>query len=478
MKKDTWEQKSLKIKDLSLWDENARFPEEYFKKTEDELIEFFLHKKEFKIETFAKEIAKDFDLPQLERLVVLKINNRMVVLEGNRRLTVYKLIANPKLVKNSNLKKLFEDIQKQTKINESFTLDSCVTTLKEEGLRIVDRKHNQGNNEVGWGELERRNFTIRRSSGKSKDVLRVELANFVKELSLPDVLKESVLGKGLVTTFYRIVDSVPARERLGYEVLETGKIKIKNRKIFDSLLKTIVYNVWEKKDFKGKRIDSRSLNKFEAIEAYIKGLQPKDTLKVDKEIKKETKKNLFGEEVILSPFHIRSKELSVMRKFLINSSIYIENPRINEIYNELKKRLEVDNTPNAVAVLFRVFIECSVDCYIEKNNLKIKDDVKLAGKILKTVEHLEEVLALKNLSEDGIKSPTKEEFKKAKEKVKFKNMRKVATKDNGSVLSVETFHSFVHDYKTSPIPSELKKHWDNLDSFFIGLWDVLSKKTK
>jgi hypothetical protein len=480
MEKDApkWKKEDIAVKDLSLWDENARFPEEYFNKTEAELIEYFLRKKEFKIETFAKEVAKEFDLPQLEKLVVLKMNEKSIVLEGNRRLVVYKLLLDPSLTKNPTLNKLFEELKKHTKIKDSFKLESNVTSIKEEGLRFVDRKHNRGNNEVGWGEPERRNFAVRRSHGKSKDVLRVELANAVKKLALPEVVKEAVLGRGLITTFYRIVDSAAARSKLGYEVSPSGSIKIKNQKIFNDYLKVIVFNVWSKKSLKGAGVDSRSLNKLPAITAYVKGLRA-DTAKVDSEIKKVTKKNLFGEEVILaSPRSTGSKQVSVLRKYLIDSSMYIADKRINDIYDELRKKLEVDITPNAVAVLFRVFMECSIDCYIEKNKIALKDKTGLDGKILKAVDHLEDAIALRRLAEQGIKRPTEDDFKKAKEKVKFKSMRKVATKDNNSMLSVTTFHDFVHDYKTSPISSELKKHWDNLDSFFAALWDAMSKKKK
>ena len=67
-----WNKKEIAIKNLALWDENPRFPEEYFSKSESELIEYFLRKKEFKIESFAKEVAKEFDLPQLEKIVVFQ----------------------------------------------------------------------------------------------------------------------------------------------------------------------------------------------------------------------------------------------------------------------------------------------------------------------------------------------------------------------------------------------------------------------
>ncbi len=475
-----WKSSKIAIKRLSLWDENPRFPEAYFSKSESELIEYFLRKKEFKIESFAKEVAKEFDLPQLEKIVVFQYKGKNIVLEGNRRLIVYKLFLNPSLTSNQSLQTLFESLRKQIKIKDSFRLEANTTTIKDEGLRFVDRKHNRGNNEVSWGEPERRNFAVRRSHGKGKDILRVELANAIKGLSLPDTLKEAVLSRGLVTTFYRIVDSASARKKLGYEVSESGTIGIKDQGRFDQLLKVIAHNVWAKKDFKGGDVDSRSLNKTKAIESYIASLQIKDAVRVDREIKKSTKENLFGELVILAPNRTRSNQLSGERKYLINSSIFIQNPRINDIYDELRNKIEVDSAPNAAAVLFRVFMECSIDCYIDTHKIKIKDNTKLAGKILKVVDHLEDAIALRRLAEEGNKMPTPEEFKKVKDKVKLKNMRRVATKDNNSILSVETFHDFVHDYKTSPISSELKKHWENLDSFFGALWNsfVMIKKKK
>jgi hypothetical protein len=187
---------------------------------------------------------------------------------------------------------------------------------------------------------------------------------------------------------------------------------------------------------------------------------------------------LFGGKTLISESRSKSNQLSVLRKHLIISSLYIPDRRINDIYDELKRKLYVDNTPNAVAVLFRVFLECSVDCYIEKNKIFVKDNIQLAGKVLKVVDHLEELLVQKYLQENGIVKPTTDDLKKATQKVKLKEIRKVATKDNNSVLSVTTFHDFVHDYKTSPISSELKKYWENLDSFFVALWKSFSQTRK
>lgn len=64
-----WKTENIAIKDLSLWDENARFSDKYFNLPEEELLKYFLSSK-FQVTKLANEIEKDFDLPQIEKLLV------------------------------------------------------------------------------------------------------------------------------------------------------------------------------------------------------------------------------------------------------------------------------------------------------------------------------------------------------------------------------------------------------------------------
>lgn len=371
MKINKWDRfVKIAIKDLSLWDENARFPEEYFNKSEEELVSYFLNKKEFKIEEFAKEIVTELDIPQFEQILVYKIDGKNIVLEGNRRLAVYKLLSNPSLANNKMTQSCFENLKQTVNINDNFKLVAHITTNKEEGLRFVDRKHNKGNNEVGWGEPERRNFSVRRLSGSNKDILRVELSNLVKELNLPDQIKREVLGKGYVTTFYRIIDSIPSSVKLGYEVLKNGHIKIKDRKKFDDLLKIVVYNIWKKEGFKGEKINSRTLNKMNDIKTYFDSLEENDTIKVDNEIEKVKERNLFGEET----FKLQKKGESIYKRVpekpylsIISPKLYLPNiksEKIKEVFNEFKL-IDVTKCPTAISALVRIIIDISVKKFLE-----------------------------------------------------------------------------------------------------------------
>ena len=68
------------------------------------------------------------------------------------------------------------------------------------------------------------------------------------------------------------------------------------------------------------------------------------------------------------------------RKTLIPTEfiISISHQKVNLIYDELKK-LKVDDYRNAVAVLFRVFLELSVDHFI-KNKSSIKMRIRISRK--------------------------------------------------------------------------------------------------
>jgi len=450
---EEWTKTNLPIKALRLWDENARFPEEYFNKTQEELIEYFLSKKNFKIKELAQEIVDEFDLPQLEKIVVLEINDEKVVLEGNRRLTVYKLLSNPLLTTNKNTQKAFAELKSKYNIDDDFQIEVLTTKSKEEGLRFLNRKHNKNNNEVPWGEVERRNFAVRRTSKTSKDTLRVELANIVKKLSLPDIIKEEVLGKGFVTTFYRIIDGDDGRNKLGYS-LKDGSIKIKENKKFGQLLKTVAFNVWNKKDFRGQALDSRTLNTKTQIEQYLLSLKPEDSSRVDKEIKKMTNSNLFGNKMLTKSSVKKSKTLSMSRKFLINSPFYISEDRLNKIYYELKGKLIVDETPNAVAVLFRVFFEGSLDCYISKKQINLK---KYSSHNPSLSEKLRAVANNLKLTPNEMKIINK------------------AISSKNTIYSVDTFNAYVHNTYIHPSPIELKNAWDEFKAFFEKLWGNMGK---
>jgi len=462
MENNDFKSNNIAIKNLFLWDENARFPDKYFNKSEKELIEYFTSKKDFKIKELAEAVVKDFDLPQIEKIIVYKHDNRLIVLEGNRRLTVYKLLSDPNLTNDSKLKDFFKRLKTQISITNNLALECLITENKEQGLRYIDRKHANGNYEVGWGDTERAHYNARRGNAKKKELFKIALTKIIKNLDIPEEMKEQVLGYGYVTNFYRIIDSNPAWELFGFEMEDNGNLKIKD-KDFNEKLKVIILNVLKKEDLKGNTIDSRSLNKNSEKEQYLKSIESDDFKKVEKEIEKSKTKNIFGEESIniTKSDSKRSNPKSTIRNYLVPKTciLKINETKINNVYCELKNDLLLDDSkkavPNAVGVLFRVFLEISIDYFLEKEGVTLKNDIKLAGKITKTADYME-----------------KSKIATSKQLI---NIRKVAIAKT-SILSIDNFHDYVHSYKSQPSSSDLKLKWENLQEFFELLWDYLDKK--
>ncbi len=454
--------RDIKIDDLRLRDENSRFPDKYFNKDELELIDYFLSNKKFRIEELAKEIVKDFDLPQLEKLVVYSDGENNIVLEWNRRLLVYKLLKDPNLIKDKKIKSSFLDIKNTISIDDDFFLECVISSNQIDCYRYIDRKHLRGNNEVNRWEQERTHHKIRSGNANQKEKFKGEIAKVIKILDIPELLKEQILWKWYVTNFWRIIDSSSAWSEFWFNLRNDGKLEIAD-KDFKDKLKVIIFNILQKRDFLGNKIDSRSLNKNQDKEAYLRSIKSDDSKSVDDEIKKHTSTNMFGDEKIttigssVKPVRIKPKTTS--RPYLIPQTcrFNITESKIHNIYCELKDDLLLDDTkkavPNAVWVLFRVFLEISIDYFWEHEKWEtFGKDVKLAGKITKVSDYMEE-----------------EGMAKSKQ---LKNIRKVAT-DTNNLLSIENFHSYVHSYKTQPSPIDLKTKRDNLAEFFEILWSTL-----
>ncbi|MCY1643300.1 hypothetical protein [Methylorubrum sp. SL192] len=111
--------------------------------------------------------------------------------------------------------------------------------------------------------------------------------------------------------------------------------------------------------------------------------------------------------------------------------------------------------PHAISVLFRVFLELSVDHYMDKNALPTTNatpqgpkDKKLRDKVKLVIDHMgANGIVKKNL--DGVSK---------------------GIDDRNSPLYVDTLHNYVHNRFYSPQERELKVAWDNAQLFFEAIW--------
>ncbi len=395
-------EEKIKITDLKLWSENPRFPKEYFNKSEKELINYLFNKKgeKEKLKDLAKSIIENINLIPWERLIVYSGEDEYVVLEGNRRVIIYKLLLNPSLLEDKKLSSIFE--KSKGIIDNSLKVDCLVTDNMEKGLKYVELKHLETGYK-SWGEPEKNNFKRTRGSEEEKIIIKTEIDKIVRNLDIPEKLKEDVLGHGFVTTFYRIIAEATARKHFGYEIKDNNLL-IKD-KDFKDKLKIIIWNVLNKKDSKGKKLDSRSLNKIEEINKYLTSLDVKKEIsKLNEEIKSsyETKIDVFNKKTkeFVSPTEKKQKnsrktKIQMPNGKLFGKSLFLKQGPVNNLYCAIDKVYEQNKNNESslhivlpiIGMSLRLILDIAArEYYKEKGDKEISKSDALYKKFIKEVK--------------------------------------------------------------------------------------------
>lgn len=124
-------------------------------------------------------------------------------------------------------------------------------------------------------------------------------------------------------------------------------------------------------------------------------------------------------------------------------------PRVRQIYNEMKSKLNVDQVPNAAGVLLRVFFEFSLEEYVARNKLTVKTsrpDATLVEKGNAVIAYMEQERIL-----------TKKELLAAREAI------------NPST-TVAVMHAVLHQRDFQVSPNDLRVTWGRLQHFIERLW--------
>jgi hypothetical protein len=124
--------------------------------------------------------------------------------------------------------------------------------------------------------------------------------------------------------------------------------------------------------------------------------------------------------------------------------------RIRDIEVELR-RLSLEDHTNAVSVLFRVFLELSVDEYITNNpQTGVNIDTKLRVKVEKVANDLE--------------------TKKKIDKQQARAIRSANMDQSFLAPGVNTMNDYIHNVHIFPAPSDLRAHWNSLQPFIAAMW--------
>lgn len=421
--------------------------------SEHESIQWLLKHHRDHMINLSKDIAKH-GLSPIDGVLVLPAGDEApgdyIVWEGNRRVAALKLLDDPNRCHDSKNRQRFSNIRSKAKVEIAEDVECTVAPSTEEAERLIELRHQgpqEGIGTVPW-DAKQKSRHQQRLGKRGRYAFSQQVLDAIID-KLDDDLKEKVQAKEFpISTLDRILHNTYAREFLGLST-EGGLPQrvLEEREALKGLTKVI-------SDI-AQGLAVREVYNSERIREYLGNFDRKEIPDKKKRLSEPVPLTMHEDETTTpSKTRTRSRPLGHLRKKLIPSGVTygIEDSRVNAIYRELK-RLNVDTCRNAVAVLFRVFLELSVELYLDEHGIKYDSyRDKLKEKAKKVVEDMNRNGWLDRRGSKGINVT-------------------ISSQDNPH--SVDTFHAYVHNRHFHPQPSELNTAWDRLQPFFDALFDHL-----
>ena len=458
----------IRIANLHLDLKNFRFEEQHSQK---EAIETMIADQKGKLVVLAKDIFEN-GLSPTDLIMVVRMTegkNQYKVLEGNRRVTCLKLIDNPNFIPGeyASIRRQFQSMANSKERASQLRRPLCAIFDKEEDASVwIERKHcgeQDGRGTIAWNSLQKSRYDAHNGAKAS---LTLQAVSFINKMAEEDnSLKDIVENISNTTNIGRLLSDPYVREKLMLKV-QDGMLKS-----FDSMEQTIkklaklfvvasqpnftVNSIRSKKDRKSFIDDFNDHLDDKSLMPLGNGWNlnaPLDSKPSPQQIEEGS---LVGEPTPVRPVKSNSKLIAA------SCSIVIDEPRIAKVFKELGGMLPSIH-PNAVAVLLRVFVEQSVDCFLERNGLMPEGKLTsssthepINSKIERCINKLKE---LGHINADLAKGILYE------------------LNDKNSSLSINTMNSFVHNFHFSPKADSLRTGWNNIEPFMTILWKNMPPK--
>lgn len=443
-------EKLIRITDLQLDTGNYRTGKQ---SDQRQAIEALIEEQKNKLVRLAQDIIEN-GLSPLETILVTPVpddKRRYTVIEGNRRVAAMKLVTQPDLAADTTWHNAFKRLHKLLPGQLPSEVRCIVAPSKEDAFIWIERRHDTGLKGAGlesWSTIAQyRAAAARGRSAPEYDALEFTLAH--AELD-PDV-EERVLGQDFpITNLKRLVDSSFVSEQLELDRGETYLTTTANKSWVLNILREMVTAI-SREEFDGKKFSVKDIYNSADQRKFFNRLASKHP-----KPSKSARRWAINADTNVSIDRIVTRKKkpnrpTSERRKLILSTCAVRPPtgRANDVYHELR-RLDVENFRNAVSILLRVFLEFSIEAYIDRRGVTgVSAGDKLSRKLSRVADHMEAngIMANKELLA----------------------VRKAAS-DQNSLVSTMTLNAYVHNSKFYPSASELKTSWDNLEPFVERLW--------
>ncbi len=366
---------------------------------------------------------------------------RYIALEGNRRVTALKALENPEgvagAVDQSVLNGL-RDLSKQYQESPVELVNCTLFKTREEAKHWIRLRHtgeNEGAGVLKWAYDEQTRFDARSTATP----MHTQVLDWLEKNS--DLTREE-RRKVPAASLGRMLGAPPIRSKLGIAldggalkvVGDTDKVAKALRWIVDRLANgTITTRDIYTKEQRAAFADT--IPKSVTVQPSGGDGKPLDSTTVSKSRKARVAKVKRAKE----------REVLIPSDCVLN----VTDIRVREIEDELRT-LNFGTHTNSVSVMFRVFLELSVDVYMDAKALPYTDHTPLAKK----VEHvLADLLKHKKLSPQQAKP-----------------VRKLVQKDSFLGMTIDLLNEYIHNPNFFPAPRDLRAGWNGLQPFFVAMW--------
>ena len=468
---------TLKLSNLYLDLQNPRYEEQ---RSQNEALNTIASEQKEKLLVLLRDIiARGLNLSDIPIVMPDKEKvNGYIVLEGNRRIAALKLFKKPSILTSNSLRQKYANLHEKHKDFALKSIECLVVDTREEANIWIERKHEgemNGAGTVKWNSEQSARF---RASKTGKDTRAVQLIDFMKAATEGDAKFTEQLRKVKATNLERLISTPEVCSDLGllynhgeftskYECEEVlkGLKAIVKRLSQDDFNVSQIYHKDDRLSFMGSippeelPDTSRRATDTWLLKDYRSqsGVQGKSGVKEDDTATGAADDNTAGTDNDLRP----TKRWHFVPDGL---KLTIPNERSNRILSELKQLSHVA-MPNACAVMMRVFLELSVDCYLEEFHL-LKNGAVSASK---------DPRDLKQKTNEVINQMIQQKI--YLDQAKAKGIRTEINNDK-SVFSIDTLNAYVHNLTFNPIPETLMLSWDNIEPFIVAVWKAINDNRK
>ena len=468
-----YKREELSVNQLELDTENFRIGKH---DNQPDTIKAMLSRSGTKVAGLAESIVTNGFL-DLETLCVFPASEtgHFVVAEGNRRVTALKALATPNIALGTPSYQRIKKLSETAKIALPKKVTCAVFSNRKDCLAYVLLRHGYGASDgsglVIWDSISRLRADAFVNNVKHAEFDVIDFV--VDEGTLGEASQQALADDDFnITNLQRLTDDPAVRILFG---ISGANCKSSNHgkqwlvPIWQRIVETIIQKTHRGQKFTvDNNLNNAALRKqfSEEILEDVHGIQTAGEqptpsgggTETPEPSKGKGKQSGLGVEKKKSA---QKHQTTKQRKGLIAKSFNpqkLEPQKVINIVGELKA-LAVKDFNNCAGVMFRVFLELSVQNYMKKNKIKHQ---KLNPKAASKTTYVDLTLREK-IGAVEAHLGTKIDAKSLKP---FSELKSAA-----HAMSADSLNQYVHSPVHMPNPEAHKTNWDNLQHIFELLWE-------